>query len=139
MLDDSKYRSPYYGLWLVLTVMILIPLICYGFFIICFRTAQRGSVLLNEPAARALGFCVGTVFDLMCIICGAFKAHIEAIKKRISGFFSNLSVGIGFAIRCYFEDIKNDGVVFLIILATIVFTALIACTGLQDFLAIWNG
>ena len=139
MLDDTKYRSPYYGLWLVLTVMLGISLLCYGLFYSWFSSAQLGSPVLNEPAARALGFCIGTVFDLMCIICGAFKQHSDAVVKRVLAFFGNLKVGPGFALTCYFEDIKNDGAVYLVILTATLLTALVSATGLRDFLAIWNG
>ncbi len=138
MLDDTKYRSPYYGMWLACLIMIAVPFVAYGLLYLALDEFQTRYPYLNEPSARALGFCVGTVFDLMCFVCGAFGQHIDAVIKRVVGFFGNLKVSLGFAFKCYFEDIKNDGAGLIIVLAVTAVTAFVAYTGLRDFLLLWR-
>lgn len=137
MLDDSKYRSPYYGLWLALLIMVVIPFVFYGIFYGLFAKYQHESRAVNEACARACGFGVGAVFDLSLFVAGAFAPHFAAVLKRIFGFFGNLKVSVGFAIKCYFEDIKSDGAVFLIVLSVTALTAYAAYTGVRDFISLW--
>lgn len=139
MLDETKYRSPYYGLWVACLIMVVVSLAAYGLIYAVMVKYQTDHPELNEPSARALGFCVGAVFDLMCFACGAFKQHSDAVIKRIFAFFGNLKVGLGFALHCYLEDIKSDGVVLVIVLSLTAFTGLVAYTGLRDFFALWRG
>ena len=68
---------------------------------------------------------------------GTFAPHFAAVLKRIFGFFGNLKVSVGFAIKCYFEDIKSDGAVFLIVLSVTALTAYAAYTGVRDFISLW--
>ncbi len=137
MLDDSKYKSPYYGLWLVLLVMIGIPFLFYGILYGLFDDFQNESAAVNEASARALGFSVGTAFHLSFLAGGAFSKHIAAVGRRVVNFFGNLKVSVGFAFQCYFEDIKSDGAVFLIVFAVMAACAYVAYTGLRDFFVLW--
>ncbi len=137
MLDDSKYRSPYYGLWLVLLVMIGVPLIFYGIFFGAFTEHQHESRAVNEACARALGFGVGTVFNISLFIAGTFSNHIAAVGRRIFAFFGNLKVSFGFAFKCYFEDVKSDGAVLIIVLLVTVLCAYVTFTGINDFFLLW--
>ncbi len=138
MLDDSKYRSPYYGLWIVLLVMIGIPLLFYAFFCEMFDLFPIGPRALNEPSARAFGFGVGTVVHLGCFIGGVFAEPVRAVKKRMAAFFGNLKVSLRFAFKCYFEDIKSDGAVLFIVSAVAAVCAYVTYTGLRDFVILWN-
>ena len=138
MLDDTKYRSPYYGLWIVLLVMIGGSVLLYAFFYEILELSPIGPRYLNEPSARALGFGVSTVFQLSCYVAGVFKQHVAAVGRRVFSFFGNLKVSLGFAFKCYFEDVRSDGAVLLIVLAVTALCAYVSYTGLRDFLALWG-
>lgn len=114
MNSDSKYYSPYHGVWAQLLVLILVPL---GFFALVyagfsFYQPQYGR--LNLLSAKAFGCGLGVLFHLSCAVVGVFTPGWRAVKYRIREFFENLVISFGYAIESYWEDMKTDGVVFLL-------------------------
>ena len=108
-----------------------IPLICYLVFrAVIFENQTRFSKVVNEASAMGLGFGVGTVFHITCFFAGVFKDGIAVVLKRMGDFKENVSLSFGFAVKCYFQDMKDDGIEFLIEMALMVACLALALKGI---------
>ena len=114
MNSDSKYYSPYHGVWAQLLVLILVPLGFFALVHVGFSFYQPHYGKLNLLSAKAIGCGLGVLFHLSCAIVGVFTPGWRAVKYRIREFFENLVIGLGYSIESYWEDMKSDGVVFLL-------------------------
>ena len=76
----------------------------------------------NKTFACGVGFGLGTIFHLSCIVAGAFDEPFILLKRRVADFFENLTVSPSLAFRCYAQDIRDDGVTF-----TVYFLIMLAC------------
>ena len=47
-------------------------------------------------------------------MAGLFKGTFSVVWERTKEFFSNLSISLKFAVKYYFENIKEYGIVFWI-------------------------
>lgn len=118
--NDPK-KSPYRGLWVALLLMVGVPLVLYLLLRESFIKIIPGyTVEYKDTCARAIGLFLGTLFHLGCFISGAFENALEAVKNRMTDFRMNLSISFGFALKCYLEDMKSDGVVLIIILSIVI-------------------
>ena len=108
-----------------------IPLVCYLVFrAVIFENQTKFKDVVNEASAMGLGFGVGTVFHIACFIAGVFKDGIAVVLKRMSDFKDNLALSFGFAVKCYLQDMKEDGIEFLIELALMVTCLVLALKGI---------
>ena len=85
---------------------------------------------LNDASARFLGFGIGSLFHITCFVVGVFKNSFLVVKKRIIDFKDNLPISFKFAVKCYLEDMKNDGIAFLVEMACVGFCFAVAINGL---------
>ena len=139
MQHDGKNESPYRGLWVILLVLAVVPVVFYLCLLGPLLTWQtRFSREMNEASARVFGFGLGIVFHLSCWVGGSFRHAIDAVKKRVVDFFENVRVSLGFALECYLDDMKNDGVALLLMLIPVVACVAVFCGGLSDFWALWS-
>lgn len=136
MEHEEKRKPPGRGMWVICTLLILIPVGLYYLFLGAFNFYQPGSAALNEASARAFGCGLGTLFHLSCFIAGAFSDAIRAVTFRISEFFANLVVSVGFAFESYWDDMKSDGVVLLVVLIITGVCAGICIWGISDIIRI---
>ena len=111
----EKNQSPYKGCIVTTIVLTIIPLIlCLAFGGLLFRYQASTGSKNNIQSAIFLGCGLGLLFHLSCFVSGAFKDSLRAVKERMREFKDNCSLSLGFAIKCYFEDMKVGGVAFLI-------------------------
>jgi hypothetical protein len=131
----EKEKSPYHGLWVNCLLIVGVPTILYFIFLGMFREYQRGADELHVMSARVLAGGVGVLFHLSLWIAGVFRESIRAVTRRVSEFFEDLSISIGFAARDYWYNIKTDGAVLVIYLALIGGTTACFVDALLKYLA----
>ena len=115
-MSSNRRNSPWQGLWIILPILIAVPLAVYFLFHYLLDYYVWPQWHLNEATARVLGFGSGLVFHLCCLISGAFTRHRRALTNRLKDLFMNWRLGPGFALGCYWDDLKEDGCVFTILL-----------------------
>ena len=69
---------------------------------------------------------------MICVLCGVLTDGWQALKYRIGEFFENLTVGVGYAFSSYWDDLRSDGVTFIIYGSVILVNALVTADGLMD-------
>ena len=65
---------------------------------------------------------------VMSDIHGCYEEYLEAL--RMIDFKDNLPISFKFAVKCYLEDMKNDGIAFLVEMACVGFCFAVAISGL---------
>lgn len=113
-MDDNHQYSPYHGCWVVLLILIGVPLALYMVIEAAITFYQPQFARINPSSARCIGCLLGSVFHMSCVVCGLLRDPWRAVCYRVKEFFENLSCGLGFALECYWEDMKHDGVLFII-------------------------
>lgn len=134
MQEEYKKKSPYHGFLLLCLLLIIVPLALYGVLRWAINVSMPVNRALNNATAQAIGFGLGSVFHLSCIVAGAFEDAIRAVKDRIGEFFANLTVSPLFALQCYWDDMKNDGVVMLISALIMIACAAVSADGVRTCL-----
>ena len=112
-MDDNKRYSPYHGCWVVFLLLIGVPLALYAVINTAISFYQPQFARLNPASSRAIGCLLGSVYHLSCIVAGLLRDPWRALCYRVKEFFENLPCGLPFAFRCYWEDMKNDGALFV--------------------------
>lgn len=111
---EGKNKSPYYGVWQTALLLTAAPFLMTLFFKAIFDKYSK----MTDPqilfSAMAFGCGVAFMFQLTCIIAGLFKGTLTVVIKRLKEFFGNLSISAKFAFKYYFENIKEEGIVFWI-------------------------
>lgn len=123
-MDDNKKYSPYHGCLLVFAALILVPVVAWLIFRVSLDAFQPRYARINPESAKCLGCLVGSFFHISCIVGGVFRSAWRAFCYRVKEFFENLPCGLSFALQCYWEDMKQDGVL-LLPYAAIVITCLV--------------
>lgn len=137
MYEDEIKKSPYRGILFTLIFLIGVPVGLYFFLKVILTTnAPYREYDLNKYTAQALGFGCGFLFQMCCVLCGLFKQSFKAVTKRVVNFFSNLTVSFKFAFTMYFDEIKEDGVVFWFYFYIIVFTAYFSVNGFINVISL---
>ena len=134
---EGKEVSPYKGVIGSCILLILFPLVIYGIFYATISNLQNLGPVQTNNAALGLGFGVGFIFHISCIIAGLFKGTLKVVINRVKTFFENLSLSKKLAFRCYWDDIKSEGIVFWIYFIIIFANALVSVYGLYSFFAIY--
>ncbi len=127
-------KSPYHGLWAFILFMLLpsvvMTLITYSAVSIW---QSRFGVKFNWATAKTIGFGLGILFHISCIIVGAFKEDFDAVKTRLSEFFSNLKASPKTAFKWYWEDVKTLGLAFWIDLTLVGFNVYVFADAFNDY------
>ena len=138
MYEDEIKRSPYRGILFTLIMLIGVPVGLYFFLkLILTVGVPYRDYDLNKYTAQALGFGCGFLFQMCCILCGLFTPSFRAVAKRVGNFFGNLIVSFKFAITIYFDEVKEDGVVFWIYLFIVVSTLYFSISGFLNFISLY--
>ena len=136
MHNEYKRQSPYRGFWIPLLLFIVPPLVCFGIVDSVLDTFSKCPDDLDAATAKALGCWLGFLVHMICLLSGLLTPGWEALKYRVVDFFENLIVGVGYAIKSYWENIVQDGMTFLICFSIILVNFLIMVDGVRDVLAL---
>lgn len=134
MQNEDKHQSPYRGFAMTLIALIATPAAFYWLIYLLQSEYLHTPEALNIASAKALGCGCGAIFHLMCLVSGAFRPGWQAVKYRMREFRENLVVSVGYAFESYWEDIRSDGVTFLISFAVVAANLVITLDGLVDAL-----
>ena len=135
-MDDNKQYSPYHGCLVVIFFLIAVPLALWGILDGAMAYFRPYDAWINGPGARFIGFGLGSIFHMSCIICGILRQPFRAVCYRVKEFFENLPVSLGYAFECYWDDMKQDGVLFIIYTAIIGACLALAIDGGLETLAL---
>ena len=106
-MDDNKQYSPYHGCLVVIFFLIAVPLALWGILDGAMAYFRPYDAWINGPGARFIGFGLGSIFHMSCIICGILRQPFRAVCYRVKEFFENLPVSLGYAFECYWDDMKR--------------------------------
>ena len=138
MEENGRQVSPYKGVLISSILLICVPLVFYGvFYIVLLEIPNSWQEEVNKASALALGFGLGSIFHLGCIIGGMFKEPVYAIKRRVKDFFIHIQLSFKLAITSYFADMKKDGVVFWIYFTIVLANLGMFILGLYKFFEIY--
>lgn len=135
---DNSNKSPYHGMWIACMIMIAVPLALFALVTYVLNNFSPHTQAVNDSTAKAIGFGLGSVFHLTCIVCGAFRESFRVVIKRIAEFFENLTISVKFAFQDYWWNIKHYGVVFWGYFIIMAVCLSICIDGVRDFLTIWR-
>lgn len=122
-MNDGVKKNPYKGIIIICILLIAVPIGLYFLFKeVIFSNQGQYSSYLNNASAICLGFGVGFIFQMSCVIGGLFRGSFSVVVKRVFNFFADLTISFKYAIRMYWDDIVENGVVFWIILPIILAT-----------------
>ncbi len=136
MHNEYKKQSPYRGFWVILLFLILVPLGLFSLVKAALDEYSRFSDALDLATAKALGCGFGFLFHMICMLSGVLTSGWEALKYRLQEFAENLTVSPGYAFRTYLEDMRDDGVTFIIYLAVILVNLSVVIDGVRDAIAL---
>ena len=125
---DGKNKSPYYGVWQSALLLTFAPFIMFIFFKWIIHSYSRMTPDQILYSSLAFGSGVAFIFQFSCVIAGLFKGTLKVVISRLKEFFGNLSISAKFAFKYYFENIKQEGIVFWIY-----FDIIVATLGLTIF------
>ncbi len=138
MINPNK--SPYHGVWLSIILMILpSPILTLMLYAVLLTFQSHLSAELNLAAATALGFGVGSVYDLGCMITGALAEPFGVVKKRVQEFFADLEVSFPLAAKWWWKDVKTNGVAFWLELLAIALNFTVFGIALKEFFLLYAG
>lgn len=125
-MNSNKKYSPYHGIWVVILCMIAVPAVLTLIIDRTLAIVQPGYIRVNTPSARFVGCGLGFLFHLILIVGGALREPYETLKFRIQEFRENLAGSLSFALQCYWDDLRQYGMVFelclLVILANLAYS-----------------
>ena len=111
---EGKNKSPYYGIWQSAVLLTLAPFIMFVFFKVIFHLYTKMTPDQILYSSLAFGAGIASIFQLSCVVAGLFKGTLKVVLLRLKEFFGNLSISVKFAFKYYFENIKQEGIVFWI-------------------------
>lgn len=136
MHNEDKHQSPYRGFFIIMALLVLPPILCHCLVSSLLKEFSRWPDALDAATAKALGCGLGFLFHMISILCGVLTDGWNALKYRIGEFFENLVVGVSYAFSSYWEDMRTDGVTFILYGSVILVNAAIMVDGLLDCIAI---
>lgn len=138
MEHDNKQRSPYKGILVQVFFTVLIPLVLLVLFYFVINKYQGNYEReQNTLTAIALATGIGTLFNCSCIIAGIVTPSYLVFKNRVLEFFENTKLSFSFAVKSYFYDMKENGVVFLIYFLMYFLEALICFLSLKTLIVVY--
>ena len=133
---DGKNKSPYYGVWQSVLLLTFAPFIMFIFFKWVLHTYSKMTPDQILYSLLAFGSGVAFIFQFSCVIAGLFKGTLKVVIARLKEFFGNLSISVKFAYKYYFENIKEEGVVFWIFFVIITTTLGVTLFGIFSYISI---
>ena len=130
-------KSPYYGLWIFLPIMVLPSIvITWVLYLVIMKWQARFGQELNWASAKIFGCGCGIMFHISCWLMGVFTDEYMAVKLRMKEFSENIVDSAKLAFSCYWEDVKALGLAFWIDVAVIVANAAIFADAIVTYLVL---
>ena len=133
---QSKNKVLYRGFCFECFLLVAVPLVLYIGFLILFSRYLPYRQELNEISARVLGFGLGFVFHMACLVGGVFRESWAAVKTRVGNFFENAEISFKIAFHGYIDDLKTESLEFWAYFAIVAACGTIAFYALREFLEI---
>lgn len=135
----STKKNPYQGIWVVALFLIAVPV---GIFfwtrgIITRYTPQEGRALIAAEATVFAGL-IGSLFSLFFVLKGGLRMYFLVTAARTADFFSNVGISFRCACRWWREDVRENGLAFLICVVLIALNAGVLVFGVLRFLALYS-
>lgn len=137
MHNEHKHQSPYRGFWVVLLALILVPNVLFLIVKGALANFSKFPPEMDHLTAKVIGLGCGSLFHMICFVGGAFTPSWQAVKYRVGEFFENLVVGVGYAITTYLEDMRDDGVTFIIYMAVILVNLVVVVDSIRQALILF--
>ena len=129
MEHDGKNKIWYKGIIPTCFVLIIVPILLVLLFYFPMQRYLPENVKtigMNLVSSKFLGHLLGCAFHISCSISGAFTTARQVTKDRWAEFVENLPLSLGFALKGYFHDIKENGFAYFLY-AVIVLTNIYIC------------
>jgi hypothetical protein len=110
----GKEKSPYHGVLLSSLLLISVQVLLFLLFKYVIMKYQDFEKDFNTYSAMVIGFGVGFIFQFSCVFAGLTKGTLSVVVRRVANLFDDLSISVKYAFKCYFADIKENGIVFWI-------------------------
>lgn len=121
-MQNSGKRKPLHVTLLTALLLCAVPLALSWVIESVLNIAQPINTALNASSARSVGFALGFLFHLTCILGGLLREPFRSFKYRISEFFQDIHCSLRFAIEGYWENLWEDGFTFAAILLVMLAT-----------------
>lgn len=132
-MNEEKNVSPYRGVILSTIILIVVPILFYILFDFVLKECQtKFSEEMNHYTAIFFGFLCGFLFQMTCVITGLLTKSFLVVINRVKSFFEDLRISFKMAIKFYWHDIKENGIVFWIHFIVILFTLIMTIYGLNN-------
>ncbi len=113
-MNPEKTKSPYYGVFSSSIFLIGFTALMIFIFDLIFHKLAGLQGLERRYSALCFGSLVGDMFYISCCIAGLLKGKFKVVVNRIKEFKENLAISFKFAIKYYWENIKEEGIAFWI-------------------------
>ena len=126
-MDTNKQYSSRHGAWVIILALIGVPLVVWLVVSTAIDYYQPQFARVNPASARCIACIIGSLYHFSCVLGGLLRDPFRDFVYRVKEFFCNLPCSFAFAIRCYWEDLKEDGPMFIIysvIIGTCLFFAI---------------
>lgn len=134
----SKNKVLYRGFTFECFLLVVVPVVLYIAFLIIFGAYFPERKVMNEISARVIGFGLGSVYHMACIVAGVFRESWAAVKTRVGNFFENAEISLKIAFHGYLDDLKTESLEFWAYMAIVVCCGMVAAGAIKEFL-ILNG
>ena len=92
MHNEYKRQSPYRGFWVILLLLIVPPLVCFGIVDAVLDAYSKWPQALDDASAKALGCWLGFLVNMICLLSGLLTEWRSGGGQICgSGCFHNIS------------------------------------------------
>lgn len=131
----STEKHPIVGFVLCEIFLLGFPLFWFWFFKKLFNVYESHDDL-SFYTAMFLGFLIGLLFQLICILKGMLNESRFISKTRKRKLKENLKISFRFAMKCYFMDVRLNGIGYIIYSLTIYITFIFTLYSLKEIFLI---
>ena len=130
----NERKTPYRGVWVILLFLFGVPLIAYGIIGGAISRFEHISAEMTYWETMVFTGLVGTAVSVIVALCGGLREYFPAVRNRIKDLFENLAISVGDAVRWYFEDLREYGIAFWIVLGAMLLNLAYLLYGMIGFL-----
>lgn len=131
----NKEFAPYSGLWLYPAILIAVPVLLYFFFYLVLEHSGASCISTPSHDAFLISAVVSMMFCVLTVLGGALTMPFIMILKRVGEFIRDIFTGMSLksAFSWYLHHVKEDGLVFWIILASLSIDVIYFIWALKNF------